>query len=107
MVSPSQSMLINTRNDNPNAVPQLTDTSNQESYFDKKWTYEEYLEELKKPVEHPDPNDINDPLYYKKYAHTVPPPAAYYFVPDRKDSQALNEETKNDRRVYFGWNNLT
>ena len=65
------------------------------------------MEELKKPIEHPDPNDVDDPRYYQKYAINIPPPQAYYFVPDKKDQVATNDATKNDRRVYFGWNNLT
>ena len=77
------------------------------SYFDKKWTYAEYLEELKVPIEHPDPHNPNDPLYYKKWAHTLAPPEAYYFVIDRKDEVATNVATKNVRRVHFGWNNVT
>jgi len=64
-----------------------------QSYFDKKWTYEEFLEELKKPIVHPDPHDVNDPGYYKKWAHTVPPMQAYYFIPDRKDSVAVDVKT--------------
>lgn len=78
-----------------------------QSYFDKKWTLEEYEAELRKPIDHPDPNNVEDPRYYMKYAINIPPPAAYYFLPDKKDQVATNEETKNDRRVYFGWDNLT
>jgi len=78
------------------------------SYFEVKWTYKEYLEELKKPIEYPDKNDENDPRYYRKYAHNISPPDAYYFIPDRKDSVANDmKNTKNDRRVYFGWKNIT
>ena len=77
------------------------------SYFDKKWTYAEYLEALKEPLDFPDPHNPDDPLYYLKYAHTIPPPDAYYFIPDRKDDVAINKATKNNRFVYFGWNNMT
>lgn len=73
-----------------------------------KWTYKEYLEELKKPIEHPDRHDENDPRYYHKYAHNISTPDAYYFIPDRKDSVGNDmQHTKNDRRVYFGWDNIT
>ena len=77
------------------------------AYFLKKWTYAEYQEELKKPIDYPDPNDPNDPRYYMKYAHTLPPTDAYYMIIDRKDDVATNEKTKNERRVHFGWNNVT
>lgn len=50
---------------------------------------------------------MDDPRYYMKYAMNVPPLDAYYFVPDKKSQVATNDATKNDRRVYFGWNNLT
>ena len=76
-------------------------------YLDKKWTFEEYEEELKKPIDFPDKGDTEDPRYYIKYAHTIPPPEAYYIIPDRKDCFALDDKTKNDRRVYFGWENMT
>lgn len=76
------------------------------TYFDLKWTLKEYEEELAKPIEQPSLQDCNDPLYYKKYAHNVPPPDAYYIVPDRKDAFATTDKTKNDRRVYYGWNNI-
>ena len=36
----------------------------------------------------------------------MPPPDAYYIVPDRKDAVATTDKTKNDRRVYYGWNNI-
>lgn len=67
------------------------------SYFDKKWTYAEFLAELEEPIEHPDPTDPDDPRYYRKYAHTVPPLDAYYFIPDWKDCVATNTATKNSR----------
>ena len=81
-------------------------TATPPTYFDVQWTYEEWLEELKKPIDYPSPDDPDDPRYYRKYAHNVAHPDLYYIVPDRKDAVATNEKTKNDRRVYFGWNNL-
>lgn len=62
---------------------------------------------MAKPIENPDPHDINDPRYYMKYAHTVPPPAAYYFIPNKKDNVAHDDDTMNERKVHFGWNNIT
>ena len=62
---------------------------------------------MQKPIEHPDKEDPNDPRYYRKYAHNVPPPDVYYLIPDRKDAVARDDASKNDRRVYFGWNNVT
>ena len=52
-------------------------------YLDKKWTFEEYLEELKEPIDYADPNDPSDPRYYRKYARDVPPPEAFYLVPEK------------------------
>ena len=75
-------------------------------YLDKKWTYEEYLEELKQPIEYPDPTDPEDPRYYRKYAYTVPPPEAYYLVPDNRDEVNVDKKSKKWRQVYYGWNNL-
>ena len=77
------------------------------STLDVKWTYEEYLEELKKPIEFPPRDEPDHPGYYKKYAHTVPPIESYYIIPDRQEEVARDEVTKNVRRVYFGWNNIT
>ena len=75
--------------------------------YDHKWTYDEYLEELKKPIEYPDPQDHNDPLYSKKYAHTIAPPESYLFIPDRKDGVITSQKTTKQRKIYFGWNNMT
>ena len=36
----------------------------------------------------------------------MPPPDAYYIVDERKDAVATTDKTKNDRRVYYGWNNI-
>lgn len=58
-------------------------------------------------MDQPDPNNPDDPRYYRKYAMNVPPPDLYYFVPDRKDVVALDVKSQNDRRVYFCWNNIT
>ena len=106
MVSPidERSKLIS---DNQRSVdaPEESKTAGT-SYFDKKWTLQEYYEELKQPIQHPDPNNIDDPGYYKKYAINVPPPEAYYIYDERKDAVATNKATQNDRRVYYGWNNI-
>ena len=75
------------------------------AYFDKKWTIKEYAEEIKKPIEYADPHNPNDPRYYKKYAHTVAPIDAYFFIPDGKDEVSSDEKSK--RCVFFGWNNIT
>ena len=77
------------------------------SYLDVKWTYEEYKEELKKPIEPPAQDDPEDPGYYKKYAQNIPPLVLYFVIPDRHQTVARDEVTKDDRRVFFGWNNVT
>ena len=77
------------------------------TYFDVKWTLKEYEEELKKPIDQPSISNPEDPLYYRKCAHNVPPPDAHYILLDKKDQVANNDKSKNDRRVYYGWNNIT
>ena len=42
-------------------------------YLATKSTYREYLEELSLPIDFPDPLDKDDPRYYRKYAHNLPP----------------------------------
>ena len=67
---------------------------NKESYLDKqRFTLEEYLEALQKPYEQPDLKDCNDPRYYKKYAHNLPPLEAYFLIPDDKDETNSKEDT--------------
>ena len=87
-------------------IQAIPTTPTPETYYDVKWTYEEWLEEVKKPIDYPDPNNAEDPRYYRKYAHNIPHPDMYYIIPDRKDAVATTDKTKNDRRVYFGWNNI-
>ena len=67
---------------------------NREVYLDKqRYTLEEYLEALKQPYENPDPNDCNDPCYYKKYAHNMPPLEAYFLMPDDYKKTSSAEDT--------------
>lgn len=77
------------------------------SDLDRKFTLQEYLDELQQPIDPPDPRNPNDPRYYKKYVHNMPPLEAYFIIPARKDAVATTDKTQNDRRVYFGWNNIT
>ena len=59
---------------------------NKELYLDKqRFTLEEYREALTQPIEYPDKNDCNDPLYQKKYAHNMPPLEAYFLIPDGQE----------------------
>lgn len=54
----------------------------------------------------PSKTDHNDPLYSKKYAHTLPPPDAYRFR--HPDSLLQNSKEKPTIRLFFyGWNNLS
>ena len=76
-------------------------------YLEKKWTYQEWLEEMKQPVDYPDPHNSDDPRYYMKHAMNVPPVGAYYLIPERQGSVGRDEATKEDRRVFYGWNNVT
>ena len=88
------------------ADPQLI-LVDEDDYLSTKWTYEEYQEELCKPIDYPDPQNKDDPRYYRKYAHNVPPPEAYFYIPPDKDAVATNDKTKSVRRVWYGWNNIT
>lgn len=82
-------------------------SASNEGYLAKKWTLDEFKEELKQPIEAPAIDDPDDPLYYKKYAHTLPPKEAYFFIPNGHDTVALDDASKNVRLVYFGWDNIT
>lgn len=71
MVSP-QSQLIDTLQP-ASAQPHSLGLNPGESYFDRKWTLAEYEEELKRPIDYPDKHNVDDPRYYRKYAHNIPP----------------------------------
>jgi len=90
MVSPIENQLIVSSRSNKSP---LNGSGGSSSYWDKKWTYEEYLEELKMPLDQPDPNDPDDPRYYRKYAINIPPPDVHYMIPDRKDAVATDVRT--------------
>ena len=90
----------------------VTVTAGPESAFLKKqFTFEEYKEQLQSYHEgklpQPDPNNCEDPLYYKKYAHNMAPPEAYFFIPEHQEMQCKDVKTNNDRKIFYGWNNLT
>lgn len=74
--------------------------------MDKKFTLKEYQAELLKGYQHPDPFDHLDPGYNKKYAHTLPPLQAYMMRPANYQ-KASTEKDKDNRKVYYGWNNLS
>ena len=69
----------------------LLGEDHEQDYLANKWTFEEYLEELDKPIEYPDRLNKDDPRYYRKYAHNLPPKEAYFMIPDRKDQVATNK----------------
>ena len=81
--------------------------ANQPNYLDRtRFTLQEYLAAIKKPIQHPDPEDSNDPGYYKKYAHNLPPLEAHFLVLDNAD-RVNTEDDSNNRKVFWAWNNLT
>ena len=51
------------------------------------------MEEMKQPMVHPDPENPDDPLYYKKYAMNIAPPDVYYFLPPRYETRAEDKKT--------------
>ncbi len=78
------------------------------------WSYKFTLEEYTKECEdyhagrlqQPSKTDHTDPLYLKKYAHTMPPLAAYKF----RHPDSHNVSTKQNiasRTFFYGWNNLS
>ena len=90
--------------------PQITPNDGRgpdDSYFNKKITYEEYMQELRQPIDYPDPQDPEDERYYRKYAMNMPPLECYFIIPDNKDKVARDHASRNDRKVHYGWNNIT
>ena len=75
-------------------------------YDSQKFTLEEYKAALAQPIEYPDPTNPEDPLYYKKHAHTMPPLEAYFILPPGYD-RACSKEKMNHRISFYGWNNLS
>ena len=72
----------------------------------KQFTLKEYKDALISGYQHPNPEDLNDPGYYMKYAHTMPPMQLYMLRPAgyEKASQANDPLA---RQVFNGWNNLS
>ena len=85
----------------------IEDLDQEEDYLMSKWTFKEYIDLLERPIDYPNPNNKDDPGYYRKYAHNVPPPEAYFYVPSNRDKVATGSKTKMVRRIHFGWDNLT
>jgi hypothetical protein len=78
--------------------------------LDVKMTLDEYLYELQNRDEvlrqQPDLQNIDDPLYMRKFAHCMPPLLAYRCKPLGHDKVNVQGDD-NRRMVYYGWNNLT
>ena len=91
--------------------PVETTNGPEAEFLKKQFTLEEFNQEIQEYREgklgEPDPEDFEDPLYYRKYAHTLPPLESYFIVPDDTEKQNKTMKTNNDRKVYYGWNNLT
>lgn len=69
-----------------NTKPALVQDDGEEDYLNKtRWTYDEWLEEVNKPIDQPDVHNKDDPRYYMKYAHNIPPLQSYFFIPEKKD----------------------
>ncbi len=75
--------------------------------LDRKLTLDEYLYELNNPDnKQPSKTNVDDPLYSRKYAHTMVPLICYRLRPTGWEK--VNVEQDNNRRaVFFGWNNIT
>jgi len=74
-------------------------------YCDQRYTLEEYKQALEEEIEFPDKDDSEDPRYYKKYAHTLPPLDSYFIIPLGQEKVSTAENTNN--RDFFDWNNFT
>ena len=75
-----------------------------------KMTLDEYLHEMNNRDQilqlKPSKTDVNDPLYCRKYAHTMIPLISYRMRPVGWDRVNVDGDS-NKRAVYFGWNNIT
>lgn len=75
------------------------------------FTFEEYLRELDdyhlNGPQKVSQTDHTDQAYFTKFAHCLPPLAAYKLVPPLKDRGGNTQELQNNRKVYSGWENLT
>lgn len=72
----------------------------------KQFTLREYKETLIGGYSHPNPEDLNDPGYYIKYAHTMPPIQAYMVRPAGYERSSKADDV-DGRKVFNGWNNLS
>ena len=75
-------------------------------YDGQRYTFDEYNQALTQPIEYPNPKDHEDPLYYKKYPHTMPPLEAYFILTPGWNS-VNTEANHNAARQIFDWNNLS
>jgi len=73
--------------------------------LDRKFTLQEYNEELNKPYEVPDPTNCDDPRYFRKYVHTMPPLEAYRMKAPGYNKTNSTKKT-NERWEFRGWNNI-
>ena len=66
--------------------PVETTNGPEAEFLKKQFTLEEFNQEIQEYREgklgEPDPEDFEDPMYYRKYAHTLPPLESYFIVPD-------------------------
>jgi hypothetical protein len=46
-------------------------------------------------------------MWQSKFAHCLPPLQAYKFVPPLKDNGGNTQENQDNRKVYYGWDNVT
>jgi hypothetical protein len=74
--------------------------------MEKQFTLEEFNTALNAPIKYPDPEDCKDRGYFIKYAHTLPPLTCYRMRPPHYQL-TCTENDLNNRKVYYGWNNLT
>ena len=71
----------------------------------QRFTLESYQRAIADPIDFPDQTDPDDPRYYKKHAHTIPPPSAYLTYPKGLDK--VNTAEDNNCRMVFDWSNMT
>lgn len=90
--------------------PRSNDETSIFKHLESRFTYAEYLEHMaeyrRSGDQHPT-FDHTDPLYFQKYASSMPPLEAYKIVPKHLELGGNTKENLQQRKVFFGWNNLT
>ena len=59
-------------------------------------------------AKNPLPLDPSDPVFYTVPPSVLPPRETYYYLnPDRNLTRVSSNKKAGERKVFYGWNNLT